>query len=55
MQSLIGPRIMALLGADLEAFKTEATTYFFRGYPGFTIVRFDNPTFYLRDDRPGSK
>lgn len=55
MQSLIGPRIMAILDKDLEEFETEATVYFFRGYLGFSIVRFDNPTFYLRDDRPGRK
>ncbi|ASA26597.1 hypothetical protein B9T62_34490 [Paenibacillus donghaensis] len=51
-QSLIGPRIMALLDSDPEAFEQEAIEYFALGYPGRTIVRFDNPTFYLRDDRP---
>ncbi|ULO08911.1 hypothetical protein H1230_09120 [Paenibacillus sp. 19GGS1-52] len=52
MQSLIGPRIMDLLGTDLEAFEQEAIDYFALGYPGFRIVRFDHPVFYLKDERP---
>lgn len=52
MKSLIGRRIMALLETDPEAFEREAKAYFALGYPGFTIVRFENPLFYLQDDRP---
>lgn len=51
-KSLVGPRIMLLLDTDPAAFEQEAINYFAVGYPGLTIVRFENPTFYLRDDRP---
>lgn len=53
LQSGVGERIWALYETDQEAFKREVRAYFERGYPGWTVVKF-NPEkriIWLRDDR----
>ncbi|MNW46237.1 hypothetical protein D3C74_235200 [compost metagenome] len=52
LKSAVGEHIWDLQRqGQPQAFQQKLVEYFSKGYPGWSVVRFEYPTVYLRDDR----